>query len=97
MTNLNENNDKRIICPNCNIEVPPTKAPSVAGVMYFSWVYVFYYYLFKKRICPICYYKFNKEELKEFDDPDSQWKTLSIAAIILFVLAYLFSIFYGGY
>ena len=86
---------QRVLCPSCNIEVPPTKRPSVAGVQILSGIYIIYYYLFVKRHCPLCFYKFSNDELKDYKDPDWIWKLLSVVLGILYIFGILFLIFGG--
>jgi len=84
-----------IICPKCNIEIPPTKSPSIAGVILLSGIYVIYYYLFKNRHCPICFHLFSKEELQSYKEPDSGWQLLSVALLLLYILG-IFALIFGG-
>jgi uncharacterized protein with PIN domain len=52
-------------CPKCGRTVPPIKRPSVAGVWFLSWIYLIYYYGFKKPECPYCGCFFSKKEMLE--------------------------------
>jgi len=52
-------------CPRCGRVVPAIKRPSVAGVLFLAWIYLIYYYFFKKPECVYCGYKFTKLDLRK--------------------------------
>ena len=63
----------------------------MAGALFLSNLYCLYYYWFKKRHCPACNHDLIGDDLKDYVDPDKNWKLLSAVPIILVLLLIIFS------
>jgi len=83
----------KIMCPYCEEEITPDRRVSMGGAVFFTGLYILYYYWIKKHRCPACDRGLTVSDMKGYNDPDKQWKILSAIPIILFILIMLLAMF----